>query len=96
MTLVWLQWSLHHRTLVQEIGETDDVEGVQDINLEEESVANMVPIERNTFHQGNVCHESSPPIVGVTTVADGQSMIDREMKSVDRRAHWGFICELNN
>lgn len=72
---------------MQEIGQPGDIERILKIDLEEETVADMVTIEGNPLNQGDMCNKCGLPVVGVAVIADCQGMIDREMESADCRAY---------
>lgn len=52
------------------------MEGVQKVNFEEEPPSDMVSVERDSFHQGDVRHKRCPPVIRISAKADRQSVID--------------------
>lgn len=71
VTFVRLQRPFHYSTLMKKIGQTSDIKWVEEIDLEEKSIANMVTVERYSFDQGDVRNVRRLSIVGVATIANG-------------------------
>lgn len=68
---------------MQEIGKPGDIEWIEKIDLEEETISDIVTIEGNPLNQGDMCNKCGLSVVGVAVIADCQCMIDREMESSD-------------
>lgn len=75
---------------MQKIGKAAFVSWVEEVNFKKESVSDMVAIEGGSFNQGDVCHESSLPVVGISAKTDSQGMIYGEMQCPDSRAYYNF------
>jgi hypothetical protein len=56
---------------VQKIGKSTLVSWVEEIDFKKESVSDMVAIKGSSLDQGDVRHESSLPVVGVSAKTDG-------------------------
>lgn len=61
---------------MQKIGQPCNVEGIEKINLEEETVADMVSVKRYPLNDGDMGDERGLSIVGVAMIADSQGMVD--------------------
>jgi len=63
------------------------VQRIEHVDLEEDLIADVISIERDSFDKADVCYESGPTVVCVTAIADGQSMINRQTDLMDMRVH---------
>lgn len=56
MAFVWLEYSVQDGALVQEVGKSGHVHGIEHVDLEEDLVSNVVSKERHTLDQRNVAN----------------------------------------
>ena len=61
---------------------------VEHVDLQEELVADVIPVKRHTLDEGDVRHELGLAIVHIAAVADGQSIVNRQMNLVNMRVHY--------
>ncbi len=76
MAFVGLDDLLHNRALSQEVCQASHVEWVQHVNFEEELVADVIAIERDTLDKSDMPNEGAFSLVHIAAVADCKSMVD--------------------
>lgn len=84
MTFVWLKDSSKNGTLVQQVCESSHVCRIEQVDLEEELVADIVTVEWDSFDQRYVGDES--PVCGVvriSSIREGEGVVDREGQGLD-------------
>lgn len=87
MGLVGLEFVLHDDALLEEIRQSCHDDGVEHVYLEEETVANVEPIEGNTLDQGDPSHVFRIIFVLIAPVADGQGMVDGKVQAINVGTH---------
>lgn len=62
---------------MKKIGEARHMQRVKHIYFQEEAIPNMISKKRHSFDQGDVRSIDRFAIVGISTVAHGQGMVNR-------------------
>lgn len=70
----------HDCALPQKVGQASHVEGIQHVDFEKEVVADVVAIERHPLDEIDVRNEWSLFVGYGTAVADGKSVVYRQVK----------------
>lgn len=89
MTFVRLKGALHDGALEKQIRKSGHIERIQQVDFQKETISNMIPIKRNTFHQRNMSDKDRFLAVGIGigSIAKRQRIIDGYMEASD--------CEIN-
>lgn len=92
MTFVWLKDSRKNGTLVQKVCESSHVGWIEQVDLEEEFIANIVAVEGDSFHRRYMRYEGPVcGIVRISSVGQGEGMIDGEGQGLDVVADWIMV-----
>lgn len=83
MRFVGLELLFHDDALLKEVGQSRHDNRVEHVDLQEEAIAHMKAVERDSLDKGDSRHELRTVAFLVSPIADCQGMIDGEMKSVD-------------
>jgi hypothetical protein len=84
VALVGLDDLLQHGALVQQVGEARHVRRIQEVDFQEELVADVVAEEGHALDERNVADElRGGTVVGVAPVGDGEGVVDGEAEVVD-------------
>lgn len=83
MSFVRLKFPFHDNTLLEKICQSRHDNGIEHVDLQKETIADMKAVERDALDQGNPSHEICVVSMLITAVADGQSMINGQMKPID-------------
>lgn len=76
MALIRLKRPLHDRALEQKICQSSDVERVQKVDFEKETVSHVVSVKRNTLDKGDMSDESRLLVMTIMAITHSQCMID--------------------
>ena len=77
MRFKWLDGLSHDRALLQQIGEACHMQRIEQVDLQVESISDMISKEWHATHECDVRNVHRFAIVGVAAIAYGQGMVDR-------------------
>lgn len=87
MGFVGLKLVLHDNPLLEKIRQSRHDDGIEHVDLQEESVANVEAVEGHALDEGDSGHISRVVTILIAPIADRQSMINGEVKAIDVGAH---------
>ena len=83
MAFIRLDRLCHDSTLLQQVRKPGHIQWIEHVDFEEEPVADLVPVEWDPFHQGDMRNKGMLAIERITAIARGECMVNREMEPVD-------------
>ena len=82
MSFKGLELSFHDDPLLKQVGQSRHNNRIEHINLEEETIADMIAVERYAFDQGDSRYEACILSILIASIAHSESMINGKMQSV--------------
>lgn len=83
MALVGLHNLCKDSTLLQQVGQSGHVQGIEDIHLQKVFVANVVSKERDALNQTYMADEMESAIVRISAVADSKRVVDGDTQPLN-------------
>jgi len=80
MSLVRLEFPAHNHTLLEKVGQPAHGYRVQHVDFQVKPIADMEPVERNSFDQGDPRNISGLIALSIFPIADSQGMVNGKVE----------------